>query len=219
MKLKMILISIEGVVGAGKTVVLGRLHSFYPCIYEPVWKYSEFGKFNPLELSYTKPEQNAAISQHHIIVESCKYYKQQIDLKKNSESIVFMERSILSPEPFIFTGVKRGIFSDFVAEYLLKELKIHRSSIPKPDLIIWLECPLEECDKRITRRARTGEKRCTIDFNKNLVQAYNESILGSGEFPILKVSSGPDLTPRQVANKIEMSVHNYFKGGKIVAGV
>ena len=215
----MILISIEGVVGAGKTVVLGRLNRFYPCIYEPVWKYSEFGKFNPLELSYTNPEQNAAISQHHIVVESCKYYKQQIDCIKKSESIVFMERSVLSPERFILTGVKRGIFSDFVAEYLLKELKIHGSSILKPDLIIWLECPLEECDKRITRRARSGENRCTTDFNRNLAQAYDESILGTGEFPVLKVSSGPDLTPRQIADKIEMLVRNYFKGEKIVAGV
>lgn len=211
----MLVVAIEGVVGAGKTCALERLRQRgNPCIGEPVLEYTQFGKFNPLFLSYERPRVNAPIAQHHIIVQSTKYYKRELDLMRErfggkSETVVYTERSVFSPEAFIGSLLIRDLTSDFVVEYLLRELQRLRCVDTVPDVIVWLECPLEECSRRVALRSRCEEQCCTIECNLSFLQAYEDYVLKSGRCPVIYVSPGDKASPEEVADLIEEGVSDW----------
>ncbi len=62
-------------------------------------------------------------------------------------------------------------------------------SVPKPDLVIYLQGSLETCLKRIKKRARSIEKGITPEYLAQLIEAYNYYFYHYEETPLLVVDT------------------------------
>jgi deoxyadenosine/deoxycytidine kinase len=62
-------------------------------------------------------------------------------------------------------------------------------SVPKPDLVIYLQGSLETCLKRIKRRSRSIEKGITPEYLAQLIEAYNYYFYHYEETPLLVVDT------------------------------
>jgi deoxyguanosine kinase len=62
-------------------------------------------------------------------------------------------------------------------------------SVPKPDLVIYLQGSLETCMKRIRRRSRSIEKGITPEYLAQLIEAYNYYFYHYEETPLLVVDT------------------------------
>ena len=60
-------------------------------------------------------------------------------------------------------------------------------SVPKPDLVIYLQGSLETCMRRIKRRSRSIEKGITPEYLAQLIEAYNYYFYHYEETPLLVV--------------------------------
>lgn len=62
-------------------------------------------------------------------------------------------------------------------------------SVPKPDLVIYLQGSLETCMKRIKRASRSVEKGITPEYIAQLIEAYNYYFYHYEETPLLVVDT------------------------------
>ncbi len=62
-------------------------------------------------------------------------------------------------------------------------------SLPKPDLVIYLQGSLETCMKRVKKAARTFEKGMTPEYLAQLIEAYNYYFYHYEETPLLVVDT------------------------------
>ena len=60
-------------------------------------------------------------------------------------------------------------------------------SVPKPDLVIYLQGSIETCMRRIKRRSRSIEKGITPEYLAQLIEAYNYYFYHYEETPLLVV--------------------------------
>ncbi len=60
-------------------------------------------------------------------------------------------------------------------------------SVPKPDLVIYLQGSIETCMRRIKRRSRSIEKAITPEYLAQLIEAYNYYFYHYEETPLLVV--------------------------------
>ena len=62
-------------------------------------------------------------------------------------------------------------------------------SVPKPDLVIYLQGSIETCMKRIKKRAQAIEKGITPEYLAQLIEAYNYYFYHYEETPLLVVDT------------------------------
>ena len=62
-------------------------------------------------------------------------------------------------------------------------------SVPKPDLVIYVQGSIETCMRRIKRRSRSIEKGITPEYLAQLIEAYNYYFYHYEETPLLVVDS------------------------------
>jgi deoxyguanosine kinase len=62
-------------------------------------------------------------------------------------------------------------------------------SVPKPDLVLYLQGSLETCMKRIKKRLRSIEKGITPEYLAQLIEAYNYYFYHYEETPLLVVDT------------------------------
>jgi deoxyadenosine/deoxycytidine kinase len=62
-------------------------------------------------------------------------------------------------------------------------------SIPKPDLVIYLQGSLETCMKRVRKRLKASEKGLTPEYVAQLIEAYNYYFYHYEETPLLVVDT------------------------------
>ena len=62
-------------------------------------------------------------------------------------------------------------------------------SVPKPDLVLYLQGSLETCMKRIRKRSRSIEKGITPEYLAQLIEAYNYYFYHYEETPLLVVDT------------------------------
>ena len=62
-------------------------------------------------------------------------------------------------------------------------------SLPKPDLVIYLQGSLETCMKRVKKAARSFEKGMTPEYLAQLIEAYNYYFYHYEETPLLVVNT------------------------------
>ena len=64
-----------------------------------------------------------------------------------------------------------------------------QDSVPKPDLVIYLQGSIETCLKRVKKAARSFEKGLTPDYLSQLIEAYNYYFYHYEETPLLVVDT------------------------------
>jgi len=132
------IISVEGLMGSGKTTLLKRLEDRgFQVFKEPV------GEWKFLEKFYKNPKKYALALQLEILVSFTKYVF--------SDELVFTERC---PQVSNYVFAKmlsaEGVLTD--EDMSTYKSFFDRMNIWKPDVHIYLECPIEVCENRIKQR-------------------------------------------------------------------
>ena len=136
------IISIEGNIGAGKSTVLKELaKKGYKVIQEPIVEWSYLDKF------YENPKKYALAFQVQILLSFTKYSFPE-------DEIVIVERSPdTSRSVFAKMLAADGVLTD---ESIATYNTLYDQLNPwKPDLYIYLDCPIDVCLQRIRRRGDT----------------------------------------------------------------
>ena len=173
-------VSIEGLIGSGKTSFINYLKNTNlkaEYIDEPVEQFMNYKNFNPLaELKH-----NAFASQLHIIKSLGEHYKQYSDFaKRNQTQIIITERDLYSPFVFTDTLYRNKNISDFEKEMLYDAIfdMIKTTEFPETRAIFYMKAEPKDCLQRVEKRNRMGEKNnVDINYLNNLQISYNNQLM------------------------------------------
>ena len=155
--------SIEGNIGSGKTTVIHHLQRIFGdqviLVEEPVKDWQNLEGENLLN------KKNEDLNRWGYSFEAYVLITKMNELTKNAFSdkkIILIERCMLTDKVFFDINVENG-FSNPMEEAMFKNLYefLSNNVYPKLSGIIYLDTPVEECIRRITKRNR-GEE-CTIE--------------------------------------------------------
>jgi len=178
-------ITVEGVIGAGKTslvkILAKRFHA--GMILE---KFED----NPfLENFYSDPEKHAFHTQLYFLMSRYRQQRQisQIDL---FASRVIADYFFEKDRIFAEINLNEEEFALYDKIYGLIE-----QDVPKPDLVIYLQAPAEFLYKRIRQRDRNFESNIDFGYIEQLCEAYNAFFFHYKTSPLLIVDiKGFDFT-------------------------
>ena len=174
--------ALEGNIGAGKTTLLKIMENNFKDIEfveEPVKQWQNLGGMNLLESFYTDPKRWGFSFEFFSMLTKIKAL---LNAANSDKSIIVIERSILSNKVFIDLSHELGKLEDMEYVMLMNTYKFYLQHVyPQISGIIYLDTPVDECIKRITKRNR-GEE-CTIE------RSYLQSIKEKMEKDILSNSS------------------------------
>ncbi|MFA7420250.1 MAG: deoxynucleoside kinase [Melioribacteraceae bacterium] len=172
-------IAIEGVIGAGKTT-LARMISEKLSADLILEQFEE----NPfLEKFYDDRKRFAFQTQMFFLINR---YKQQQQLKQQD---LF---SSITVSDYIFDKDKIFAYLNLSTE----EVKLYENifpllerDIPKPDLVIFLQCSIDRLMSNIKQRGRKFEKNLTRQYLAELSEAYNNFFFKYNNTPLLIVNT------------------------------
>tara|TARA_B100000287_G_scaffold419679_1_gene458196 strand:- start:109 stop:753 length:645 start_codon:yes stop_codon:yes gene_type:complete len=171
-------ISIEGNIGVGKTTLANMLAKDLNArlILETFEKNPFLPKF------YKNPEKNAFPLELFFMAE--RYYQ----LKQKKEQDLF--------QPFIISDyffIKSKLFAHNNLQkdeiQLFNRLfDIMLSSLPKPDLLIYLHANIKKLQKNIQKRGRKFEQNITEKYLQNIQDRYLDYLKKQTDFPVLMIN-------------------------------
>lgn len=182
------IISIEGLIGAGKSTLLRQVSSRFPpktnVVLEPLADFCNYKGFNPLQLTYENPKENAPMCQLHII--SCleRQYREQ----PPDAALWVTERSLFSPLIFTRALEAAGFLSPFTACKLVERAEENIAVVTPnhplgADKLFYIDCPVEVCMQRIRQRQRNEEEGLchAWDYMYRLEDLYKKHVDRFGE--------------------------------------
>jgi len=157
-------IAVEGPIGAGKTSLAKRLAASFN--YEILLERSEENPF--LERFYHSPRQMALATQLFFLFQRA---QQMQELRQNDMFEPVRVADFLMEKDKLFA--KQNLDPD---EYKLYENVYTHLTIdaPEPDLVIYLQAPVEVLMQRIQRRGIPAEQLIEEQYLVNLINAYTE---------------------------------------------
>eukprot|EP00732_Lithocolla_globosa_P007289 Lithocolla_globosa_v1_NODE_9121_length_742_cov_8.215429.p1 type:complete len:234 gc:universal NODE_9121_length_742_cov_8.215429:37-738(+) len=211
-------VSIEGLVGGGKTTLLENLlprmrsalqhKGSVVEISEPVNEWIETGI---LEKSYQNPKQWAFPAQ-------CTFFHSRIkavrkSFKENPNAAFFIsERSPFSDTLFWELQPVDPLLKSMYYDMWTMWQDLMPQEIRQPHLFIYLRPSLEECMRRMQERAREAEKGVSVEYQQKLLESHQKhfhsetrkAIMPDGtQIPVLVIEgNGNFRDDKQVANKI-----------------
>lgn len=194
-------ISIEGIIGSGKTSAIIEIQKYIRCVQFQIDNAKDpFSRVlinqcrlyrEPVELFETLPDSDinplmegsssTAVSsdvmslQLHIIRCLFKFYSQIVNenpCPHCTPRLIITDRSFESCKIFIQTAMKTNRISRFANEMLHREWQNCFGLTPKPDFIIFLDIEPELSLARIKARGRESERDITLDYLKNLREEH-----------------------------------------------
>jgi deoxyadenosine/deoxycytidine kinase len=215
----MIIISIDGIIGAGKTVfaqhlvVLLKNQGFTPIfVPENVQEWADDGTLKALYAQKLSPAyfQTIVFADKQRLIRAA-LRKKFPNVKVNSKqdipnTIVLIVERMHSDSLFMRTNHTLNLVTDLEMKHYG-----HWHSLWSPmldflqaDAIVYLKCPLSVCMKRIRERSRSGESLIDTDFQRTLSNIhdieldkdfYEVHCFQTGkeiQIPILRISTEPD---------------------------
>jgi deoxyguanosine kinase len=172
-------ICIEGVVGVGKTSLTKMLSEWLDA--RAILERPEENPF--LEDFYSNPQRYAFQLQIFFLLSR---YRQQME---NLQDDLFHDKTV---SDYLFA--KDRIFAHLNLED--RELLLYNRvasllepGIPKPDLVVYLQCTPEIILANVKRRGRSFERDISIDYIRSLNEAYNRFFFHYKDTPLLVVNS------------------------------
>jgi len=154
--------ALEGNIGAGKTTLLKIISNNFKDIEfveEPVNQWQNLGGMNLLDSFYKDPKRWGFSFEFYSMLTKIKAL---LNAANSDKPIIIIERSILSNKVFMDISKKLGKLDKMEYHMLLNTYKFYEEHVyPQLSGIIYLDTPVNECIKRITKRNR-GEE-CTIE--------------------------------------------------------
>ena len=180
-------IGIEGVIGVGKTAVVERLAERF----DATLVLEEWAQ-NPFLKSFYEGAQGAAFQSELFFLLS--RYRQQQELVQRK---LFQEATL---SDYVFERSKLFAYLNLEDSELLIYEKLYSllsESVPRPDLVVYLQAPTEVLIKRIRARGRPEETRLSEDYLAEVNRAYNHYFFHYTQTPLLVVNtSDVDLVNR-----------------------
>ena len=165
--------TLEGNIGAGKTTILkiiGKHFKDVEFVEEPVKEWQNLGGMNLLDAFYTDPKRWGFSFEFYSMLTKIQALLKAADSDK---PIIIIERSILSNKVFMDLSYELGKLEKMEYCMLMNTYNFYLQNIyPQISGIIYLDTPVDECIKRISKRNR-GEE-CNIE--KSYLEAIKKKL-------------------------------------------
>jgi deoxyguanosine kinase len=180
-------IVVEGPIGVGKTTLARRLAESFGS--ELLLEGAEENPF--LERFYEDPRHGALPTQMFFLFQRARQIQQ------------LRQGDMFAPVRVAdFMLAKDRLFAELTLD--LDELRLYQQTYdhltldaPLPDLVVYLQAPVEVLHARIAKRSRAGEHHITAEYLKRVSDAYAEFFHHYDESPLLIVNAaGIDLSER-----------------------
>ena len=168
-----IIYALEGNIGAGKTTmmkIIGQYFTSVEFVEEPVSQWQKLGGMNLLDAFYSDPERWGFSFEFYSMLSKIKAL---LNAANSDKPVIVIERSILSNKVFMDLSHELGKLEEIEYSMLMNTYHFYLQHVyPQLSGIIYLDTPVDECIKRITKRNR-GEE-CTIE--RSYLQCIKEKM-------------------------------------------
>ena len=172
-------IAVEGPIGAGKTTLTNLLADTFN--YETFLERPAENPFLPD--FYVNPSQAALATQLFFLFQRM----QQIqDLKQRSLFENVRVADFLIEKDRLFAEVTLSNEEMNLYEKVYEHITL---DAPSPDLVIYLQAPIEILKERITKRGNINEQYLTLDYLERLNDAYSRFFLDYKDAPLLIINA------------------------------
>lgn len=179
--------ALEGNIGAGKTTILKVIGNHFKNIEfveEPVKQWQDLGGMNLLDSFYKDPNRWGFSFEFFSMLTKIKAL---LNAAKSDKPIIIIERSILSNKVFMDISKELGKLDKMEYRMLMNTYDFYLQHVyPQLSGIIYLDTPVDECIRRITKRNR-GEE-CSIEksYLEMLKQKFDE-LANSSTMLVLRI--------------------------------
>ena len=154
--------ALEGNIGAGKSTIMKIISNQFhdvEFVEEPVKKWQNLGGLNLLDAFYSDPKRWGFSFEFYSMLTKIQAL---LNAAESDKPIIIIERSILSNKVFMDLSYDLGKLDKMEYAMLINTYNFYLAHVyPQISGIIYLDTPVEECIRRITKRNR-GEE-CTIE--------------------------------------------------------
>jgi deoxyadenosine/deoxycytidine kinase len=201
--------ALEGNIGAGKTTILkiiGKHFTDVEFVEEPVKQWQNLGGMNLLDAFYTDPKRWGFSFEFFSMLTKIKAL---LNAANSDKPIVVIERSILSNKVFMDLSEELGKLDKMEYRMLMNTYDFYVQHVyPQLSGIIYLDTPVDECIRRITKRNR-GEE-CSIErsYLESLKKKFDE-LANSSTMIVIRIDGMYDCERDavRVCNNIENYLH------------
>ncbi|MCG6967746.1 MAG: deoxynucleoside kinase [Chromatiaceae bacterium] len=173
-------IVVEGPIGVGKTSLVNRLADSLAC--PSLLEQAEQNPF--LERFYQDPRAAAFPAQLHFL------FQRSRQLQQLKQRDLFASRLVAD---FMFDKDRLFAETNLAREELALYDEVYARlamDAPRPDLIVYLQAPVEVLMQRVRRRDRAVEKTLSGDYLARLCDAYARFFYFYDQAPVLIVNAG-----------------------------
>ena len=179
------LLSIDGIMGAGKSYLFNLLKENFTdnkkigFVEESVEKFKKYLRYNPLREYYSDPVKNAAVCQHYFLNVLGKLYSENLH-KTNDMDYLISERNLYSTVIFINAQYERGYLTDFQHDYLTDRVHEKIGETLNKDcgldcnMLVYVVTDVERCLERILQRKEESTMIELRDYLHCLQKEYDE---------------------------------------------
>ncbi|XP_035233967.1 deoxyadenosine kinase-like [Stegodyphus dumicola] len=158
--MKQMIVCIDGLIGAGKSSIMKRLKSNYPCFEEPIEKFTLLSHF------YDEPQKYQKAFQFQVLLS-------QFDQKekfKDIPGLIIVERC---------PWTSRHVFSELIFDKPTMDIydELYKSLTYDVDYYIYLQIDSLEAYKRIKLRNKSEERNITLEYLTKLENQYKKTLL------------------------------------------
>ena len=165
--------ALEGNIGAGKTTmmkIIGQDFTSVEFVEELVSQWQNLCGINLLDAFYSDPERWGFSFEFYSMLSKIKAL---LNAANSDKPVIVIERSILSNKVFMDLSHELGKLEEIEYSMLMNTYHFYLQHVyPQLSGIIYLDTPVDECIKRITKRNR-GEE-CTIE--RSYLQCIKEKM-------------------------------------------
>ena len=201
--------ALEGNIGAGKTTIMKIISNHFndvEFVEEPVSQWQNLGGMNLLDAFYTDPKRWGFSFEFYSLLT-----KIQALLKaaESDKPIIIIERSIFSNKIFMDLSKELGKLEKMEYRMLMNTYNFYLEHVyPNLSGIIYLDTPVEECIRRITKRNR-GEE-CTIEKSYlNALKSKMDEMCDSSTMIVIRIDGLYDCNRdvKRVCDDISRHLH------------
>lgn len=172
-------IAIEGMIGVGKTVLATKLSEKLQArlVLEEVEE-------NPFLANFYQDMRTYALSTQLFFLLSRHRQQQQLSQQTLFQEKIVSDYSFLKDRVFAYVNLSEHELKLYekIYEFLEKD-------VTKPDLVVYLQAPVEILIERIKKRGRSFEQDINPEYLKVLSDAYNRFFLHYDATPLLIVNT------------------------------
>ena len=172
-------IAIEGPIGVGKTTLANKIAETFN--YDAILEQPAENPF--LKNFYRNPSQSALATQLFFLFQRM----QQIqDLKQRSLFETVRVADFLIEKDRLFAEVTLSMEEMDLYDKVYDHLTL---DAPTPDLVIYLQAPIDVLKDRITKRGNINEQYLTLEYLEKLNDAYSRFFLDYNNAPLLIINA------------------------------